>query len=204
MRDGELLDATTQDKQGVEAAYDILSWEKAEIALQSGCRRKNRVIREDVMAVLLESLRRQDEEQWRASSNKPRPIKNLEKEGLMALEAHLEEFKGIKGYIAVGIMEFTGEILASHTANPRVDLAATGAVFNDIFRAAHEASIKIGLEACRNLALTTPKGVIVMECSGASTKPHIHMIAILEEGGNQALAKMTIAKVMPKIVAELV
>jgi len=203
LRDGELVDATAGDKQGLEAAYEILSWDKAEIALTSGGRRKSRVIQEGLNTVLFEAMRRQDEAQWRASASEPSRHLTQEKEKLMGLEAHLEEFKGIKGYIATGIMEFTGEILASHTANPRVDLAATGAVFNDIFRAAHEASGKIGLDACRNMTITTPKGVIVMECSGPDKKPHLHMIAILEESGNQALAKMTISKVLPKILSDL-
>jgi len=203
LRDGELADATTGDKQGLDAAYEILSWDKAEITLTTGGRRKTRAIQEDFNSVLFEAMRRRDEAEWKASTGGPGSQMQLQKENLMGLEAHLEEFKGIKGYIAAGILEYTGEILASHSSNPRVDLAATGAVFNDIFRAAHEASGKIGLEACRNMAIATPKGVIVMECSGADKKPHIHMIAILEESGNQALAKMTISKVLPKIVSEL-
>jgi predicted regulator of Ras-like GTPase activity (Roadblock/LC7/MglB family) len=84
-----------------------------------------------------------------------------------------------------------------------VDLAAVGAVFNDIFRSGHEASSKIGLEACHTMVMDTPRGVVVMECSGVDAARHLHMIVILEEGGNQALAKMTIGKELPRAVAEL-
>lgn len=127
-----------------------------------------------------------------------------EKENVMAaLESYLEEFKGVKGYLASGIMDFTGETLAAHSADAGIHLEAVGAVFNDIFRGAHEASRKIGLDACNTMALTTPKGVIVMECSGVSKTPHLHVIVILQEGGNQALAKMTVAKIMPLVVKEL-
>ena len=129
---------------------------------------------------------------------------NLPKEEVMvALESYLDEFKGVRGYIASGIMDFTGETLAVQSTDAGVNLEAVGAVFNDIFRNAHEASKKIGLDACNNLVITTPKGVIVMECSGASKTPHLHVIAILQEGGNQALAKMTIAKILPLVVKEL-
>ena len=204
LREGVLVDATVGDKDGAEAAYDLLCWERAEIALRNGCRRKHRVITEDLNRLLLEAMRRSDESA-RARASLVGDVGHiyLEKENVMALESHLNDFKEVKGYIASGIMDFTGEILASHTTNPGVNLAATGAVFNDIFRGAHEASTKIGLETCRNLAITTPKGVIVMECSGANKSPHIHMIVILEEGGNQALAKMTISKLLPKIVGDL-
>jgi DNA-binding response OmpR family regulator/predicted regulator of Ras-like GTPase activity (Roadblock/LC7/MglB family) len=203
LRNGELLDATVGDRRGLEAAYELLSWPRAEIAMSAGCRRTTRIIDEDINSVLLEGLRRLDEARGLPLAGDVRTDGKQDKETVMALEAHLEEFKGIKGYIAAGILEFTGEMLASHTTNSRVDLAATGAVFNDIFRAAHEASGKIGLDVCRNMAIGTPKGVVVMECSGADKTPHVHMIAILEEGGNQALAKMTIAKVLPKVVSEL-
>jgi hypothetical protein len=53
------------------------------------------------------------------------------------------------------------------------------------------------------MAITTPKGAIVMECSGAASTPHVHLIVILQEGGNQALTKMTVAKVLPQVVKEL-
>jgi CheY-like chemotaxis protein/predicted regulator of Ras-like GTPase activity (Roadblock/LC7/MglB family) len=203
LRDGVLLDATIGDQSGQEAAYQLLSTEKAEIALRSGCRRKNRVIQEDLNTLLLEAFRRQDEEEWRTSAGGLGQDERLKEEAVMALESHLQDFREIKGYVASGIMDFTGEILASHSANPKVDLAAVGAVFNDIFRSAHEASSKIGMVACRNMVLNTPRGIIVMECSGVDAARHIHMITVLEEGGNQALVKVTIGKVLPKIVADL-
>lgn len=203
LRDGVLLDATFGDKRGPEAAYEIISVEDAEIALRNGCRRKRRMIKEELNALLLEAFRRRDEELRLDSLDDSFRKKAPEKEDVMALEAHLQDFKEIKGYIASGIMDFTGEILASDSASPNVDLAAVGAVFNDIFRTAHEASQKIGLEACRNLVLNTPKGIIVMECSGVDSARHVHMIAVLQEGGNQALVRVTIGKILPKIVADL-
>jgi predicted regulator of Ras-like GTPase activity (Roadblock/LC7/MglB family) len=121
---------------------------------------------------------------------------------MIALESYLEEFKGVKGYVASGIMDYTGEILALDSTSPNVKLDVVGAVFNDIFRSAHEASMSIGFEACRNMVLTTPSGVVVMECSGADKAPHLHMIVVLQEGGNQALAKMAIAKVLPLAVKD--
>ncbi|MFN7943436.1 MAG: response regulator [Thermoanaerobaculia bacterium] len=122
---------------------------------------------------------------------------------MVALESYLDELKGVRGYMASGILDFTGEALATHSANAGVKLEAVSAVFNDIFRGAHEASRKIGLDACHTLVMTTPKGIIVMECSGANKSPHLHAIAVLEEGGNHALAKMTISKILPQAVNDL-
>lgn len=121
----------------------------------------------------------------------------------MALEKHLEGLKEIKGFKAAAIMNFTGEVLASESVDPSVNLELVGATFNDIFRSAHEASKKIGLDACRETIIITPKGVVVMACSGTAAKVHFHMIGIMAADGNQALMKMQIEKAIPEIMNEL-
>lgn len=130
-------------------------------------------------------------------------INIIEGDKLMALENFLEELKSIKGYKASAIMNFTGEILASDSNDPNIDLAIVGATFNDIFRSAHEASKKIGLEACRETSIQTPKGIIVMECSGVDETVHFHLIGILSADGNQALMKMQLGKMIPHVMQEL-
>ncbi|MHB1342750.1 MAG: hypothetical protein ACYCX3_00095 [Thermoleophilia bacterium] len=122
---------------------------------------------------------------------------------IMALDTYLNELKGINGYLAAGIMTFTGEMLASDTADPNIDLGMVGAMFNDIFRTAHEASKKIGLQACKETIITTPVGTIVMRCSGVDAKAHVHIVSILKADGNQALMKMQIDKMVPAIIDEL-
>lgn len=129
--------------------------------------------------------------------------KNLKEESVMALESYLERFKKINGYKASAIMNFTGEILAQDSNDPNIDLGMVGATFNDIFRTAHEASDKIGLEACREAAISTPKGIIIMRCSGVKAKVHYHTIAIFSADGNQALAKMEMEKMIPLVMDEL-
>lgn len=129
--------------------------------------------------------------------------KNLKEELVMALESYLERFKKINGYKASAIMNFTGEILAQDSNDPNIDLGLVGATFNDIFRTAHEASDKIGLEACREAAISTPKGIIIMRCSGIKSKVHYHTIAIFSADGNQALAKMEMEKMIPAVMEEL-
>ena len=130
-------------------------------------------------------------------------INIIEGDKLMALEKFLEELQSIKGYKASAVMNFTGEILASDSTDPNIDLAVVGATFNDIFRSAHEASKKIGLEACKKTTIETPKGLIVMECSGVDATVHFHVIGILSADGNQALMKMQFDKMIPQVMEEL-
>jgi predicted regulator of Ras-like GTPase activity (Roadblock/LC7/MglB family) len=121
----------------------------------------------------------------------------------MVLDTYLQELKDINGYLASGIMDFTGETLVTDSTNKDVDLEVTGAVFNDIFRNAHEASQKIGLEACRKLTIATPKGLVVMECSGVDSASHLHFMVVLKEDGNQALARKTLEKIVPQVVSAM-
>lgn len=121
----------------------------------------------------------------------------------MAIEAHLQSLRDIRGYRASAVMNFTGEVLVADSADQGVDLALVGATFNDIFRSAHEASRKIGLDATRETVIKTPKGLIVMACSGLEAKIHFHVIAVLGEDGNQALLKMRLDAMLPKILSEL-
>ena len=53
------------------------------------------------------------------------------------------------------------------------------------------------------LVISTPDGIIIMLCTGVESAAHVHLICILDHEGNQALAKMTMEKMGPKIVEEL-
>ena len=121
----------------------------------------------------------------------------------MSLETIIGELRGIKGYKAAGVMDYTGELLVHDTIDPQVDFEMASATFNDIFRGAHEAAGKVGLQATTEMLLSTPNGEIVMACSGVKSEPHIHLIAVLDHGGNTALTKMTIKKLIPKVLKEL-
>lgn len=199
-RKGTLLDASLGDRSGLEAALDLVAWDNAEITLKNHCPVRKRRLDVELESLLLEAMRLHDEKQRESAGD---GTTNNSRRSEMALESHLQDFRDIKGYLASGIMDFTGETLVTDSVSNQVDLEATGAVFNDIFRSAHEASGKIGLDACTKLTLTTPKGLIVMQCSGVDAASHLHFIVVLEQDGNQALARKTLEKIVPHVVAEM-
>jgi predicted regulator of Ras-like GTPase activity (Roadblock/LC7/MglB family) len=121
----------------------------------------------------------------------------------MSLEALLDDIKGVNGYMASAIMDFTGEMLASNSLTTSVDLQVVGATFNDIFRGAHAAAGKVGFKVASDLIINTPEGTIVMMCTGTEQKSHLHLITILGKDGNQALAKMAMHKIAPLAMAQL-
>ena len=121
----------------------------------------------------------------------------------MSLEDMLAEIKGVNGYVASAIMDFTGEMLATNSTSTNIDLQVAGATFNDIFRAAHVAAGKVGFKSANDLVIQTPEGVIVMMCTGVEQKAHLHLITILAKDGNQALAKMAMHKIAPRAMESL-
>ncbi len=121
----------------------------------------------------------------------------------MALEDHLQTLKDIKGYMASGIMSFTGEMFAHDSSDADFDLALVGATFNDIFRSAEEASTKIGLDYADEMTIETPRGDILMFSSGPNAKIRFHLIGVLSQDGNKALMNMQMKKLVAPIEAEL-
>ncbi|MCB1034157.1 MAG: response regulator [Acidobacteria bacterium] len=209
-RNGQLYDASHGEQTGLEAAMELVTWDQAEITVKNRCKVRSKRIELGLEILLLEAMRLDDEKRHVAASSPPRSVNGhephphpTERTSTMALETYLKEFKDINGYLASGIMDFTGETLVTDSTSADIDLEATGAVFNDIFRSAHEASGKIGMEACQKMTIATPKGMIVMECSGVDAASHLHFIVALKADGNQALARKTLEKIIPKVVADM-
>ena len=221
---GHLIDATCGELRGNASAMEIIRWTEPRIQLENRCYSQERTIESELSFLIMESLRQHDE----ASRYEPREVVvsqseliddlgvsndegnddalghlELPEEVVMSLEKHLEALRDIKGYKAAAIMNFTGEVLASDSVDSSVDLAMVGATFNDIFRSAHEASNKIGLDACTETAISTPKGLVLMRCSGTHSRVHFHTITVMAADGNQALAKMKVEQAVPKIMNDL-
>jgi CheY-like chemotaxis protein/predicted regulator of Ras-like GTPase activity (Roadblock/LC7/MglB family) len=119
------------------------------------------------------------------------------------LKGYLEELKNISGYRAAAVMNYTGEVLEKDSTDSEIDLTYLSAMFNDIFLSANKVCEKVGFEANRETTIITPKGIVLMQCSGAKSKIHIHVIVIMEPGGNQALMKMEMERMMPGLLKEL-
>ncbi len=216
-RKGEFLDAETPVSSGEDAAYDIVCWENAQIEIDPICRKKSKRIQAPLQHIIMDGFRRKDESERRGTVTGGDTLEEtagldilasaktteLNKEEVMALEKHLAGLKEVKGFKAAGIMNYTGEMLATESSDPNIDLDLVGATFNDIFRSAHEASKKIGLDACKETTISTPKGTVVMRCSGVDAKSHFHLIGIIAADGNQALMKMQIEKIVPAVMDEL-
>lgn len=86
-RNGELLDARMNGISGVDAAYEVFSWDEVNLSIQNSCQKKEKKIDGDLQGILLEAMRRKDE-----AGTEPEPVDDLEEdmisepEDLMELE----------------------------------------------------------------------------------------------------------------------
>ncbi len=60
--DGELLDARVNNMQGESAAHEIFSWDAVNLSIQNGCALTENKIQSELPALILEAMRRKDEE----------------------------------------------------------------------------------------------------------------------------------------------
>ncbi|MFH7319522.1 response regulator [Desulfurivibrio sp. D14AmB] len=71
---GELINAFTEPLEGLEAAFEIISWEQAEIEIYNFCQNRKRTISEPLGFILIEGARFSDERaQKRAAEAAPAP-----------------------------------------------------------------------------------------------------------------------------------
>ena len=77
-------------------------------------------------------------------------------------------------------------------------------MLNDVFRAAHEASDKLGLHVVdQGAVFSGTEGIVVFFCTGVESKSHVHIITVLAPDGNQALVKMNMEKIGSGIADEI-
>ncbi|NTV14678.1 MAG: hypothetical protein HGA96_12230 [Desulfobulbaceae bacterium] len=120
------------------------------------------------------------------------------------LKKFISGLRKVNGYKASGVLTFKGRILARDSVDPKIDLDTVGVTFNNLFQEAHEASENVGLEACYETAINTPKGIIIIRCSGQDALAHFHLIVVL--GGadaNLSLVKHELDKFLAVVMLEL-
>jgi twitching motility two-component system response regulator PilG len=63
-QEGVMLNAQTEDLDGEPAAYDILSWDEAQLKLEDACHQKEKIIRSSLTRMILEATKRKDESDY--------------------------------------------------------------------------------------------------------------------------------------------
>ncbi len=122
-KNGDLLDADTDDLVGIDAAFEIVSWKNVEIVLANSCAHKEHNISNTLGFILLEASRRQDERNIastlpaaQAEIDNSRIATNLA--GLnLDLDDFLNDHDG-SSTTAFETMAVTASTQSSHSSNP--------------------------------------------------------------------------------------
>jgi len=73
---GELMAAETADVKNIEAAYEMIGWDRIKIGIENTCRIKDKEIQQPLMTILMEGLKIKDEKEH-ADKTKKTPLKPL-------------------------------------------------------------------------------------------------------------------------------
>lgn len=220
---GNIVHAILDDLQGEEAFYEIMAFAGGSLESTKNVNPPVKTIKKNHMALLMEGMRRMDESggntrndeddvaqldagdllnddgvsvDWFGAGGENRSDDELS--ASKSFSRQFAELKKVLGYKAAAIMTLPGEMLASESLDDNIDLASVGITLNEIFREAHEAILKIGMEKCIETVIETTEGVIVMHSTGSQIDD-LHMISILSLDGNKSLMKMKMAQLMPSI-----
>ncbi|MGB5987417.1 MAG: response regulator [Desulfobacterales bacterium] len=120
-----------------------------------------------------------------------------------ALAGNLKPLKLTKGYQAVAILNFVGDVMAADTLHDDLPLQEWGARFTDLFRTAHETAVEEGIGECRELALHGAEQVILVCSSGLSAKVRFYLIGVVAPEGNWYYMKLQLSEAAARIAAEL-
>jgi CheY-like chemotaxis protein len=226
---GVLMDADTAKKKGLEAAYDVISWEDVQIEIEGVCRKKKNNINLSLGHLLMEGFRLKDErekdegkevdnsgkrvEEEEVSTNNDEKQETINEQEVseMAVKDKLNGLSSIDGFAGVAVFTPTGEVLASLTApGSKFDPKNTGVLANNVLLNAQKASIEMGAGRGQLIHIQAENAHLIVRCLNEGTDPlksqpgkaHIHLVLVLDSDDSIGLAKMKIGSVVETLAED--
>ena len=120
----------------------------------------------------------------------------------------LGKFQDVDGFQAVGAFSPNGEMVAE--VNPGgIKIAELGALANDVLLKAQKATEIMGVGRGQLVHIEAPKAHIIARCLNEATdftasqtgRAHVHMVVVLSQDCNLAMAKMKITGVIQEVAS---
>ncbi len=212
--DGVLYDAVYGSERGVEAAIKMIQLDSLKINFRKHPDKAlKRRINVDLIALIMEAMRLKDESSEQGDGNSAdeankETIDNCvvtqDETGeydlkLCITESIFDEIKGFKGYRAVGVIQFDGEILASDAVDNQINFNELTLTFNDLFIALDDIHQKIGFTPMQESFNISDSGVVVILSTQLHSGDPIFIIAIFESGANRGMIKLTMKNMANQI-----
>jgi predicted regulator of Ras-like GTPase activity (Roadblock/LC7/MglB family) len=102
--DGAIVHAIVEDLVGEEAVYEMLSWPDGSFVVQQGQEAPQRTISRSWNSLLLEGVRRMDEEgaqAWESVEVEPAPVATDEGDEMARLARQLKTISGVEGSVLI-------------------------------------------------------------------------------------------------------
>ncbi len=225
LEQGEIAAAIAGPEKGEEALFLLLACENVRIIFKKLPQKKiAKVITKPLMSLLMEGMRRMDEENHRIATSHPvadyhqpphTPITdaiddvNQPKNGgeiMGQLEDILNKLRDIEGFMAVGVFTPNGEMAAQvNTAN--LKLAEIGSLANDVLLKAQKATDVMNVGRGQIVHIEAPKAHVIARCLNEADdfsetqagKAHIHLIMLLSKDANLAMGKIKLESVIHQV-----
>ena len=211
--EGVLIDAHLKGKTGEKAALAISEWDRIVIKFSELPRRRTRTrVKTHLMDMAGATWMREETEALseEESTGDGMILETstsqtlLDEETSRSILLHsVEEFKSIKGYQAVAILDADGDIMAADILDGQVELERLAIGISSIFSVSEETTRQIGFDRCQALTLHTRNGVILLVTSDLEMAAGLRLMGVTKPDGNWFYMKVQLENLFPKLVAGL-
>ncbi len=113
---------------------------------------------------------------------------------------YLSDLQRIKGYKAAGLMNAQGQIEASDISDKRILLDEMRVILHTFFRFVKTVNHHIGVGNAKEMFCKASDGMILVAFTPPTYHTPIYTFAIFESGSNQTLVKLTLDKIIYRIM----
>ncbi|MDM8554608.1 response regulator [Desulfococcaceae bacterium HSG7] len=212
--EGVLYDAVYGSDRGVDAALKMIQLDSLKINFRKHpSKNYKRRINADLIGLIMEAMRLKDEssEQMDDGSRIKKDEDTSEIEIPVEenssdrsyfydfreyiVDTFFDEIKVLKGYRAVGIIAYDGEVLASNVVDNLIDFNNLDIVFNDFLIALDGISQRTGLSQMEESFYITDSGMLVIVSMKSPSDELIYIVSIFDEGGNKGMVRLALKKI---------
>ena len=214
--EGVLYDAVYGSEKGVDAALKMIQLDSLKINFRKHPNKiYKRRINVDLVGLIMEAMRLKDEASDQIPDEHPQKtdeeapeIGYLVEEDSFGKSAFHEEIsdrffdeiKALKGYRAVGVIKYNGEVLACDSVDDLIDFNNLDNAFHDLFIALDDINQKTGLMRMEESFYITDSGMMVVVSMKMPSDELIFIVAIFQRSGNRGMIKLTLKKIADLII----
>ncbi len=219
--EGVLIDAHYKELTSEEAASEMVSWKNVGLTFGELPRRRNQKrvevnLMEKIGATWekmcseeepLEPLEPETEPETEPA-NRESPVadsfKKIEQDPVRKiLRTQIEKFRTIKGYKAIGILDFGLNPIATDFSGKKVDLKSLAVSFKPVFYLCSKITERHNFSKCRMFMVHTDQAVVQISLSEPVNSDPFFLIGVTETSGNWFFVKFEMEKLERQLTESL-